>query len=66
MSDIICTSECVHCVYCNLHDADKSRVKVFCKLKDKTYYYGQKVVCENYTKKNDEEIKEYEDNKNKN
>lgn len=41
------TSECEECINCTLDDGNKARVKVFCSTKNKTYYYGQTVPCEN-------------------
>jgi len=43
---IIITSECESCVYGNVDDSDKAKVMIYCKAKDKTYYYGQYIPCE--------------------
>lgn len=43
---MIITSECENCTYSIIDDRDKSKVKVYCKIKDKTYYYGQCISCE--------------------
>lgn len=47
----ILTSECESCLYGTVDDADKARVKVYCSYKDKTYYYGQCINCNNKRKK---------------
>lgn len=51
MSKMICTSECEKCTYCIYDDTNKANIKVYCSLKDKTYFYGQKVPCDNFVKK---------------
>lgn len=51
MSNMICTSECVKCTHCELNDSNKANIRIHCKLKEKEYCYGQKIPCENYTKK---------------
>ena len=53
MSNMICTSECVKCTHCELNDSNKANIRIHCKLKEKEYCYGQKIPCENYTKRND-------------
>lgn len=50
MSEVILTSQCEQCRYGNVDDSDKAKVKVYCNYKDKTYYYGQCVSCDNFTK----------------
>lgn len=48
---MIITEECEKCMYGTVNDDDPRRVTVYCKAKDKTYYYGQCVPCEDYKKK---------------
>lgn len=43
---MINTSECESCKYSTIDDTNKSRVKVHCSLREKTYYYGQCIPCE--------------------
>lgn len=43
---MIITSECEECIYSIIDETDISRVKVHCKIKSKTYYYGQCIPCE--------------------
>lgn len=45
--NMIITSECEECDYGTVFDDEKSRTKVYCRDKDKTYYYGQCIPCEN-------------------
>lgn len=46
MADMIITSECEECIHSIIDETDKTRVKVYCKVKDKTYYWGQCISCE--------------------
>ena len=58
---MIITSECEFCIYGTVDDSDKAKVKVYCSYKDKTYYYGQYISCDNKRKrliKKDEEENE--------
>lgn len=48
---MILTSECEECTYGIIDDNDKARIKVKCTYKDKEYYYGQCVPCENIFKR---------------
>lgn len=45
MADMILTSECEQCIHSAINEEDKARVKVHCKVKDKTYYWGQCIPC---------------------
>lgn len=45
---MINTSECESCKYALINDTDKSKVIVFCLVKQKEYYYGACIPCENY------------------
>lgn len=46
MANMILTSECEHCMNSLINDEDKAKVTVYCKVKDKTYYWGQCIPCE--------------------
>lgn len=48
---MILTSECEECDYGIVDDSNRAKIKVFCKDKDKEYYYGQCIPCENKTKR---------------
>lgn len=43
---MIITSECEECIYGSIVEADKTHIKVKCSKKDKEYYYGQCIPCE--------------------
>ncbi len=47
---MILTSECEECIYGIIDESNKARIKVKCRLKDKEYYYGQYIPCEDKTK----------------
>lgn len=44
----ICTSECVNCIHGTLDNSNKSKVKIICAVKEREYYYGQRINCEDY------------------
>ncbi len=46
MADMILTSECEQCIHSIVNDSDKAKVKIYCDIKDKTYYWGQCIPCE--------------------
>lgn len=46
MADMIITSECEQCIHSVINEEDKARVEVYCKVKDKTYYWGQCIPCD--------------------
>ena len=54
MNDMICTSECVNCIYGTLDASDKAKAKIICSNKEKEYYYGQIINCENFRRANEE------------
>lgn len=43
---MIITSECEKCIHSKIDETDKARVKVYCEMKNKTYYWGQCIPCE--------------------
>lgn len=49
--NMILTSECEECKYGIIDESNKAKIKVFCEDKNKEYYYGQCIPCENKTKK---------------
>ena len=51
MSDVIITDICETCQYGSVNDKDKARVKVYCSYKDREYFFGQCIQCDNYNKK---------------
>ena len=46
METMILTSECEQCIHSTINEEDKARVKVYCSVKDKTYYWGQCIPSE--------------------
>ena len=53
MADMILTSECEQCIHSVINEEDKAKETVYCKVKDKTYYWGQCIPCDyKETKKN--------------
>lgn len=48
---MILTSECEECIYGVIDETSKASVKVRCTHKNKEYYYGQCIPCENKTKR---------------
>lgn len=49
--NMILTSECEECIYGVIDETSKASVKVRCTHKNKEYYYGQCIPCENKTKR---------------
>lgn len=54
MADMIITSECKECIHSIIDETNKARVKVYCKVKEKTYYWGQCIPCDYKEKKKEE------------
>lgn len=44
--NMIITNECEKCKHGIIDDRNKAIVKVYCNARDKTYYYGQCIPCE--------------------
>ena len=47
---LICSDICVNCINGILDESDKAKVKIICSLKEKEYYYGQYVNCDEFKK----------------
>lgn len=45
MADMIVTSECEQCAHSVLDESNKAKIKIYCKVKDKTYHWGQCIPC---------------------
>lgn len=54
MASMIITSECEECIYSTINEESKARVKVYCSIKDKTYYFGQCIPCDYKERKRSE------------
>lgn len=50
---ILAGVDCENCEYSSINDHDKARVKVYCAVRGKEYYYGQCIPCEDKRKKNE-------------
>lgn len=48
---IICTSECVDCIHCEINEIDKAHIKIYCEKKEKEYWYGQYIPCDEWRNK---------------
>lgn len=48
---ILAGVDCENCIYGTIDETDKARVKVYCQYKDKSYYFGQCIPCDNKTKR---------------
>lgn len=46
MANMIITSEYEQYIHSVINEEDKAKVKVYCRVKDKTYYFGQCVPCD--------------------
>lgn len=46
MADMIITSECEQCTHSILDESDKAKLKIYCQIKDKIYYWGQCIPCD--------------------
>jgi len=53
MTMIITGQQCENCIYSDINDDDKSRIRVYCGARDRSYWWGQCVPCEDYRKKED-------------
>lgn len=49
--NMILTSECEKCIYGIVDESNKARIKVRCTNKEKEYYYGQCIPCDNMRKR---------------
>lgn len=43
---MIITSECEKCIHSLIDETDKARIKIYCSIKDKSYYWGQCIPCD--------------------
>ena len=53
MGMILAGVDCENCEYSSINDHDKARVKVYCAVRGKEYYYGQCIPCDDKRKKNE-------------
>lgn len=43
---MIITSECEKCIHSTLNKSNKAKIKVYCNIKNNSYYFGQCILCE--------------------
>lgn len=48
---MIITSECEYCKYGKLDETDKANIKVHCAARNKTYSYGQRIPCDDKSRR---------------
>ncbi len=48
---VINTSECEKCKHGIIDEGNKAKVKVKCEVRNKTYYFGQIIPCDDKEKK---------------
>lgn len=51
---MINTSECEECRYGTIREESKARIFVYCSYKEKEYWFGECIQCENKTKRLEE------------
>lgn len=51
MQTIICGKDCDDCKYASFNEKDKARVIVHCAARNRNYYYGQSVQCDDKERK---------------
>lgn len=56
MDMIICGQECEDCIH--YVDELEDRRKIYCSYKEKTYWYGQCIPCDNKVKRRPDEYKQ--------
>lgn len=55
MSMIICGKDCVDCIYVSNNSDNKGHERVYCSFRNRSYYYGQSINCDDKEKHNDNE-----------
>lgn len=51
--EVITTDQCETCVSGDIIEESKARIYVYCKLRDKTYFFGQCIACDDYKRRKD-------------
>ena len=52
---MINTADCEHCKYGKIGEENRSAIHVYCELKDKSFFYGQRIPCEDKEERKDDE-----------
>ena len=47
---IIVGEKCQDCIYADIDDSNKAKIIVHCDFRDKKYFWGQCISCEDYKK----------------
>lgn len=53
-ANMILTNKCEKCIHSSIDDTDKAWIKIYCKIKNKTYYWGQCIPCDYIEVRKDE------------
>jgi len=51
MNMIICGKDCEKCKFYTLNENDGVKIKIHCEVKNKNFYWGQRIPCEYKEKK---------------
>ncbi len=51
MNMIICGRDCENCVHGIIDDKNVARIKVYCDAKEKSFWFGQCIPCDDKKKK---------------
>lgn len=51
---IIVGVDCMDCIYSSVDDSNKARIKVYCNAREKQYWWGQNIQCEDMKSKEKE------------
>lgn len=55
LMQMIITSECEKCIHSEIDESNRGKVKVYCRVKNKKYYWGQCIPCESKKRKHEKE-----------
>lgn len=50
----ICTSDCPKCQNCTLEEESKAKVWIICSAKDRKYFYGKIIDCDDFCKRRED------------
>lgn len=53
---MINASKCEECEYGSTDDSNRARITIYCSKKNKKYFYGQYIPCDDFNKKQKEDI----------
>ncbi len=51
--EVITTDQCETCINGDIIEESKARIYVHCEIKDKTYFFGQCIACDDYKRRKD-------------